>query len=165
MKKILSLVINKGKEPMYNKEEFDYIIHNLNTGFYEIEFRKKRSPKSIEQLGYYFGCVLVLLCYYYGIIPTGEKVKKEQIDRMDKEMRIKYLKNTFYSVLTKKCHTIYLTISKLNTKQMSEYIDRIMKGEYNEHGWTFPEATKDWQEGDDIHEYIESNKHLFVNIF
>lgn len=140
MKKI-PLTISRGKI-IFNRKLFNDTLKELKQGFYNIEIHKKRSMKSQDQLGYYFNGLLVEQCWNYNLVPRGRTPTEEEIEVMDREMRIEYLWKDYYSSLSKKTYRVYGTISKLNTKQMAEYIERMKRGEA-EKGYYLPDPEPD----------------------
>ena len=113
-----------------NREDFVKQLSKLGNCKVKIEVKKYRKSISEQQRKYYFGCVIHLISEYTGMSrETTHYVLKEKFIKNTKEENIDYdLISALLDIpleATKYISTEEKTITKMNTKEFTEYIENI----------------------------------------
>lgn len=106
-----------------NKEvNLEYLSKKLRTlkdGYYEFNIRKNRSIRSINQCNYYFGVLIKECCEYF-----KDEVTKDQMHEL---FGYELLRRSYSHPITGELIEKVLSTTKLNTKEMEDYLERCRK--------------------------------------
>lgn len=93
----------------------------LKSGPVDIRYRPFKRSKSLEQLGYYYGCVLPIIkkC----MKRDGSDYTIDQIDALLKSM---FMCDVIFNPLTKQTEKIIRTKRNSTVAEMSEYLQKVI---------------------------------------
>lgn len=129
----LIIKVTKGE---FNSDNLLNRLDELKDGNYEVNVKKARAIRSLNQNNYYWGFVVGDLFEVF-----GETVTPQEIHEF---LGYKFLKTSHRNALSDELVDVITSTTKLNTKQMEEYIEQCRKyslEEYN-HRIKLPNETE-----------------------
>jgi hypothetical protein len=119
--------VNKGE---INLEALRNHVKTLKDGYYEIKIKKSRAIRSHNQNRYYWGIIIEELVIFF-----DGAVTKDQIHDI---LGYKFLTTRYEHPLTGDLIEKITSTTKLNTKQMEEYLERCRKYALEEYNHRIP---------------------------
>jgi hypothetical protein len=111
------------------------IAELLKVGPVDLQYRPHKRSKSMEQLGYYYGCVLPLL---------QKRLKKDgndfSIDRIDAFLKTRLFTETLFNPLSGEMEKIVKMKRNATVLEMSEYLQLVIDFCQTELGMKIPAA-------------------------
>lgn len=113
-----------------NLENLKTKLKTLKDGNYEMNIKKSRTIRSINQNNYYHGVVVKELYEYFQRVVT--------VAQIHDILKYKFLANRFENPVTGEIVEQIGTTTKLNTKQMEEYLEQCRKYALEEYNHRIP---------------------------
>ena len=126
---IFSGMIANGRLHLNERGKFDNYLLSLNNRDIECIVRKKRKPKTQNQLGYFYGVVCKIISDHTGSTP--KEVKKD----LKEEILSPISELTIGGVREK----IYPSLKNMDTETMSMFIDESIRIAAQHHRLVIPE--------------------------
>jgi hypothetical protein len=111
----------KGSFRIHNRKDFDAEMNTLPEGRYTIEIKKYRKNKSVEQLGYYFSCVLPM--FLSAAVAQGWELTS--IDECDAWLKSMFAERDLINRNTAEIVKIPALKRNMTTTDFMVYVDQV----------------------------------------